>query len=170
MINNASVYKEHTIKLAVFDLDDTLIHEGFADSEPILCNDTMAILELLKKNNIKIALASHNHNAETIMKNAGIYNFFDFVQAYYDFTDKASHIHNIMEHFSFFNIKLDEMVFYDDMKINIIKARINGINAKLVSHKTGITLDDVITTIPYLFVKTEIIQDANKEENKKIDN
>ncbi len=59
------------ITVAVFDLDDTLIHEGF--KTPILMPNTMYILEISK--------------------------FFDLILDYHDYTRKKSHLSKIIEYF-----------------------------------------------------------------------
>lgn len=41
-----------TIKAILLDLDDVLIHEGF--DHPIICDETMQVLNYLKENNHKI--------------------------------------------------------------------------------------------------------------------
>lgn len=128
------------IEVVVFDLDDTLVHEGFHDEYPILCDDTLQVLDLLKGKNIKMAIATHNDNAEIMLKNSGIYDYFAVVQAYCDYTDKRSHMRKISESL---NVKLENMAFFDDLPENIEAVRRLGVLAIQVSHISGITLAKV---------------------------
>jgi len=129
-------------KLAVFDLDDTLVHEGFADEHPILCDDTLGILTMLRDMGVKIALASHNHKSEVILQNSDIRHYFDSVQAYHDYTDKQSHLKNIMKELS---IEPKQTVFFDDLIENLNGVARLGVKVVPVSNIRGVTMSDIRT-------------------------
>ncbi len=63
-------------KLVIFDLDDTLI--SIKDHK--IKNEQLEILKLLKKNNIKIAVASLNTEADQILRENYIRHYFDIVK------------------------------------------------------------------------------------------
>jgi hypothetical protein len=55
------------IEAVLFDLDDVLIHEGFADlilssenPQQYLCEETLSVLQYVKNLGLKMALVSHN--------------------------------------------------------------------------------------------------------------
>jgi HAD superfamily phosphatase (TIGR01681 family) len=127
--------------LYIFDLDDTLIHEGFNFHETKLCNDTIEVLEYLKTNGYKIVLASHNSHANEYLKATKIDKYFDF--AYGEYLDKSIMLINIMMKFP--NIEPKNIYFYDDVQENISKARVLGINAYLVDWKVGIKKTQIIS-------------------------
>ena len=136
-------------KLVIFDLDDTLIHEGFSDN--ILCDDTEYVLKRLKELKIPIVLATHNHEAHRILAQIHIRNsksnmFFDTIFAYHDYTNKKSHLTKIIEQYS--SISPSEMLFFDDLGKNIITATKLGITGHLVNYTTGITRKDLELYFP----------------------
>ena len=118
--SNREHVKKTIPKLVVFDLDNTLINEGFSDTEPILCDDTLKILEYLKSKPVKIVLATHNYSVSYIIDKLGIDNYFDLVLAYHDYTNKASHLWNTVTKF---DVQSHEIVFYDDLAENIRAVR-----------------------------------------------
>jgi FMN phosphatase YigB (HAD superfamily) len=65
-----------TCKLVIFDLDDTLRRR----QQDVIDNHIIDILQLLKNNGIKIALASLNKMAKLDLVLYGIYSFFDIIE------------------------------------------------------------------------------------------
>jgi len=65
-----------TCKLVIFDLDDTLRRR----QQDTIDNHIVDILQLLKNNGIKIALASLNKMAKLDLVLYGIYSFFDIIE------------------------------------------------------------------------------------------
>jgi FMN phosphatase YigB (HAD superfamily) len=128
-------------KLYIFDLDDVLIHNK--NNIPILVNCVVKILQKLKDNSIKIALASHNYSAKEILEKLKIIQYFDFIVAYYDYTDKMSHLRKILD---YFKINPTQVWFFDDLHENIVSANKLKINAKLIYYETGITEENIIET------------------------
>jgi HAD superfamily phosphatase (TIGR01681 family) len=132
-----------TIKVAIFDLDDTLIHEGFEefrDEHSTLCDDTIQVLDTLRGKGIKIALASHNYGAESMLKDLNLFDYFCTIQAYYDDTDKKSHINKILKEL---NVVPKEVVFFDDLIENIESISGLGIKSIQVSWEHGVKLSDI---------------------------
>lgn len=127
-------------KAVMFDLDDTLIQETYSVTGPVLCKDTLAILDYLEDQSVKIILATHNYSADEILEKLDIAWHFDLVLAYYDYSDKASHLRKALQEF---DLKPSEVVFYDDMAENTRSVRTQGADSVLVSQRTGVTLDQV---------------------------
>ncbi len=127
-------------KLFIFDLDDTLIHEGFEDEEPILCDDTIKIFELLKSLDINITIATFNENGVNIIKNAGIDKYIIQTEAFCDFHDKSTHVSNILLNYS--QLDMNEVCYVDDDNNNCIKS-VFGIKTILADYSKGITLEQI---------------------------
>lgn len=132
------------IKLVIFDLDDTLITRNNED-ENILVPDTMSVLEYLKQQKIRIAIASHNNETLSIIKRLGIYNYFDTIAAYYDNTWKYSHVKSICK---LLKISYNETLFCDDFPMNTryVNSQL-GTKIYKVNCMKGIKLDDIINLI-----------------------
>lgn len=127
-----------TYKLFIFDMDDTLIHEGFEDDSPILCDDTIKCFELLKKKNALITVATFNENGKTILKNAGLDSYICQIEDF-DFHDKFTHVTNILKNYP--DINMEEIVYIDDDKINNKKIQSSfGIKCVQVNYEVGIIL------------------------------
>jgi FMN phosphatase YigB (HAD superfamily) len=137
-----SIISETNVEVVVFDLDDVLIHEGF--QEPILCDQTLDVLNYLKSKNIKMAIASHNLNAEKIIAKLKLQDYFCLILGYYDHTDKASHLHKIIKDL---NIDRSKILFCDDLSENIRQARVIGISTIYVNWQNGILLEDIKSKI-----------------------
>jgi len=127
-------------KMIIFDLDDTLIQEGFPITEPIICDDTMKILQYLRTKNVKTVLATHNYSADYILEKLDLTKYFDLVLAYHDYTDKASHLWNALRKF---NLNPSDVVFYDDIIENIQAVCKQGACGILVNYVTGVTFEQV---------------------------
>jgi HAD superfamily phosphatase (TIGR01681 family) len=130
------------IKLIVFDLDDTLIHEGFAlekVGEGIICGETVKVLDYLKSKGYKMAIASHNHRAKYYLEYLKLIQYFDYIYGK-DGNDKLEHFNGILTES---NIPYENWFFFDDLQINIDHAQKLGIKGKLVDWKNGITMSDL---------------------------
>ena len=127
--------------LIIFDLDDTLIHEGFR--QPRLCNDTIWILEFLKKNGHRLAIASHNTNAKIILKKCQIDHYFDIIvgECPTDLT-KITLINKILEHCRVNN--KEQVIFFDDIETHIHEISSFKIKSHLVNWINGITKTDIV--------------------------
>jgi len=140
-----------THKIAILDLDDTLTKDDYFGY--VLCNDTIIVLEYLKKKQVKIVMATHNYDANNIAHKLGIFKYFDLILSYHDYTDKLSHINTALK---IFNFEPSDAIFYDDLYENIFvdknrfqptaenicSARKYGIKTVHVG-KNGILIDQV---------------------------
>lgn len=128
-------------KVVVFDLDDTLIHEGFSESEPRLCAETPKVLEYLLQKGHKLSIASHNHRALKILETIHLHDHFAVVCGYVPkCVTKNPHIEEIL---TALKAQKDSIVLFDDLQSNITAAKQYGVSAHLVNWKTGITFKDV---------------------------
>lgn len=123
-----------TIKVIIFDLDDTLIHEGF--DNPILCNETMSVLNYLKNKEYLLCVATLNENAVSICEHIGILNYFEYIYKK-DTLSKSQHFYEII---NYFNVSPCDIILYDDVYKHIEEANDIGIHGILVNWETGITL------------------------------
>lgn len=132
------------IKLVIFDLDDTLITRNNED-EVILLPDTLLVLEFLKQQKIQIAIASHNKETLSILKQLGIYNYFDSIVAYHDNTYKYSHVKSICK---LLKTSYNETLFCDDFPINTLHVNSQlGTKIYKVNCMKGVQLEDIIRLI-----------------------
>jgi len=136
--------EKERIKLAIFDLDDTLIHEGF--NIPRLCDDTIKVLNTLKDKEYRLIIATFNKDAVMILRQLGLYSMFDIVltssgSLYY----KSTMIKSIMAGYIKDGYYVDKknIYFFDDMEDNIEDVLKLMENAILVNYNTGITMDDI---------------------------
>lgn len=120
--------------VAIFDLDDTLIHEGF--EIPIKCADALDVLKLAKENGCIVCLATLNEDALDLCKQVDLSKYIDFTVAI-DIESKLTHFIKIME---YCDCVPSEMLVFDDVYKHILEARSIGINGCLVDWKTGVTL------------------------------
>lgn len=136
-------------KLFIFDLDDTLIHEGFEDDDPILCDDTLQIFDLLESLGIKIAIATFNENGKNILRNAKLYDRILHIEDFEDFEDKFTHVSNIMKRHP--EISNEEVCYVDDDQINVKCIRLMfGMKTIYADYCRGVKLEeirDVLRTI-----------------------
>lgn len=133
--------------LCIFDLDDVLIHEGF--EQPVLCDDTIKILQLLKENSILIALATYNEDAIQILITLNILQYFDYIAAWEDDNSKkVEHITKILQHFTN-ETKLDNIYFFDDLQENIdaVSIKFPFISSHIVDYQQGIDITTIETLI-----------------------
>mmetsp|Transcript_29201 Transcript_29201/g.34404 ORF Transcript_29201/g.34404 Transcript_29201/m.34404 type:complete len:107 (-) Transcript_29201:77-397(-) len=89
--------------------------------------------------NFKIAMASHNDDAEKILKECDIREYFDVVEGY-DSDEKISHVTKILRELK---VSASECVFFDDLSTMISEIQTFGINSVLVDHVCGICMDDL---------------------------
>lgn len=129
-------------RIAIFDFDDTLVHEGF--EPPIECSEALEVLQFFHKNKYIICIASLNEYAEELCRQTRFYEYIDtiFAQDADDF--KNSHLNAILE---YYGCSPKDCVFFDDIKENIAQARKLGIKSKLVSHKKGVTMNNALAVM-----------------------
>ncbi len=129
--------------LFIFDLDDTLTHEGFDDVPGVFVFDeTVAILQLSKDAGHTMAVASHNARALEILTKNGLDRFFerDLIQVY-DHADKLQHLKRIRELCG--DLSADGCVYFDDLEVHVGAARDMGMRADVCCHVTGLTISQV---------------------------
>jgi phosphoglycolate phosphatase-like HAD superfamily hydrolase len=121
------------IKVVIFDLDQTLINET-------ICKETENVLQKLKENQYKMAIATYNSRAKWFCDRYGITQYFGVIQAN-PASNKIMHIKNIMNHYS---VIPSEIVFFDDKIRNcqIIQKNLN-ISSFKVDKRCGIRMCDV---------------------------
>ena len=137
-----------TFKLAIFDLDDTLHplqrHYNY-DRNTCLDNEIIDILTFLKKNNVKIALATLNTSGQQYLIDYNIYHLFDSIRCRYSMYkckteierlnhtsgEKAFMYHEILKEL---NIKPEHTVVFDDRNFHCEEAR--ALNMKSVEVNT----------------------------------
>lgn len=104
------------VKLAIFDMDQILFDET-------LYKGVENILEKLKQNNYKMAIASYNPYAEWLCDRYSITPYFDIICGHPPTSDlgKLVHIDEIFQYYKKNKISVSEQdtVFYDDNKQNI---------------------------------------------------
>ena len=128
--------------LIIFDLDDTLIHEGFEEftERSFICQSTLKVLEYLKRNH-QLAIASHNLEAAALAKRAGILHYFDIIVGEDPpCNTKRPLIDLILERVG--KEKTDIMMF-DDYPAVVKDLEDYGIQCQLVDFRTGVTMEDV---------------------------
>ena len=130
-------------KLVIFDLDDTLIHEGFDEKKPRLCAETQNVLDYLLEKGYTLAIASHNRRALEILKKIQLHEHFSVICGYVpDCVTKNPHIDEILGALPGV-FSRTSIVLFDDLQSNVSAAKEHGIEARLVNWKTGVTLADV---------------------------
>lgn len=130
--------------LFIFDLDDTLIHEGFDDIPGVfIFDETIEVLKFLKNSGHILAIASHNDRALELLKKNGISQYFDFnlVQGY-EHTDKIGHLTNILNNCKKFTAK--DCIFFDDLEVHVKIAHNMGMQGEVCCYKKGITMKQII--------------------------
>lgn len=116
------------LKLVIFDLDDTLIHEGF--DPPILCDDTMQVLDYVRQLGLLVVLATLNAEGATILSRLGIEHYFDFMVTHDDPEDpnngrKEFHLNAIFQ--KYVDIHPKEMLWVDDLPQPLETAAESGV-------------------------------------------
>ena len=135
-------------RIVIFDLDDTLVHEGFEFehsrilSKALLFNEVEEILKYLTEKGHTLAIASHNEKAEFILKSCNIHHFFKVIVGYCPPSfEKMPLVEDVLKCVE--NMGKDDVVFFDDLYENVTELKRNGIQAKLVSWKHGVTFNDL---------------------------
>jgi len=138
-------------KIFVFDLDYTLnLHEFHT---PDYTEKIIELLNLLKKNNKILCIATHNKYPEDYLKQITIQNFFDeiiyekknvsaWMNSIKDYTSKKVMLTEIMNKF---NCNQNEIVFFDDSDHNINEVNSLEIKSIKVSNKTGINTSEILS-------------------------
>jgi len=129
------------MRIAIFDLDDVLIHEGF--DPPILCTETIRVLQELSNRNVQLALASYNAEADRLLQQVGIRSYFTWVVSYEDDgTHKTSQLRQLLQLIP--QVSIEKFHLFDDLQENIDTARAMGMEATLVDYRTGIRMTDLL--------------------------
>lgn len=114
---------EYLCKLVIFDLDGTLhSHNDIINDNATLKKEIYDILNFLKKNGIKIALASLNSNASKYLKRYNIFEYFDYIE-YKNWFIHGDHKTDLFEFIQTkSNIPYNKMLFFDDRKHHCLEA------------------------------------------------
>ncbi len=134
----------------VFDLDYTLHLHNFQTQD--YNEKLIELLNVLKKHNKILCIATHNKNPESYLKQIHIENFFDeiiseqknvccWLNSIKDFTSKKIMLTEIINKY---NCNTNEIIFFDDSIHNINEVKSLGINSILVSDKIGINIDEIL--------------------------
>ena len=129
--------------LVIFDLDDTLIHEGFEEPfKKMICAETMDVLKHLKERNHTLAVASHNLNAENLVKLYGMHEYFHMIVGECPpcYT-KMPLINAIMKQTG---KCITDVIYFDDLIEMTSDTARHNVKTKLVNYLTGITMKDII--------------------------
>lgn len=126
-----------TMNIAIFDLDDCLIHEGF--DPPVVCDETTVVLDYLHSNKVICVLASYNNEASRLLQESNLLCYFSHVREDDDAGDAK--YQQLTYYRSLFPTAT--LHFFDDLPSNIATARILGIHSTLVDYRYGIRLQEV---------------------------
>lgn len=126
------------MKLAIFDLDDTLIIEG--RDPPHIHKQSYDVLEYYEKKGYTLCVATLNEYGHEICMETDLKNYIDSVVAKRTRDDKLYHFSTLLKHY---RCKPKDCVFFDDLKCNVECARSLGIKSALVYWKRGITMNDI---------------------------
>ncbi|MBB4857736.1 FkbH-like protein [Novosphingobium chloroacetimidivorans] len=109
-----------TIKLVIWDLDDTFWHGTLSEGPIALIDDNMAIVRTLLDRGIVSSIVSKNdpEPVRRVLEEAGIWDCFIFPKV--SWNAKGSQIAQIIEQA---NLRADNVLFIDDNAINIEEAR-----------------------------------------------
>jgi hydroxymethylpyrimidine pyrophosphatase-like HAD family hydrolase len=131
--------KEHQIKLAIFDFDNTIFYETI--------NETVfEVIQEFKKKKIKLAIASYNPYVKWFCDRYDITMYFDIILGYYNSekSGKNKHINEIRNYYIEYGLifRDNEIIFFDDDIHNItdVKKQTNIICIH-INPNTGITRD-----------------------------
>jgi len=129
--------------LVIFDLDDTLIHEGFEDPfERLMCAEAEDILKYLKHKGHTLAIASHNLKAKELAKQYNIHFYFDIILG--ECPPCYTKMPLINKILGLTLMEKKDVVFFDDLVEMASDTKRNGIATKLVDYTKGVTMNDVI--------------------------
>jgi HAD superfamily phosphatase (TIGR01681 family) len=131
-----------TPKIIIFDLDDTLIHEGFTPA--ILCDHVLEVLNFLSQQDIILCIASYNEDATKIIDELELSSYFDQIIGY-DCKSKTEQIQQVIEKNP--TISPNQIHFFDDLMINIQDCG-DLVQCHLVNPTYGIRMQDVLPLFP----------------------
>lgn len=153
--------------LFVFDLDDTLIHEGWIcedspalppnlSTDRIICHDTHAVLECLGKrgsdctHSAPLVVCSLNRSADRSLQLLGIRDAFDSVyqpeSTDSEDSSKTSMLSRLLNDYGL-STQPGAAVLFDDVEHHSDEAHKLGMRCVLVDWHHGITLEDVKTAL-----------------------
>lgn len=125
-------------KIAIFDFDNTLVHEGF--EPPIECPEAFDVIKFLHKKNFIICIASFNKYAKELCLQTSFCDYIDLIIGLNTQDKKDYHFKTILE---YFECKPTDCIFFDDIKENVVYAKKLGMKAKLVNWKKGVTMSNI---------------------------
>lgn len=139
------------MKVAIFDFDDTLVHEGF--SPYILCSEAEDVLRQAIKEGYILCIASFNIDVNRqLMESLFPKDIMDHFSLIYGLNNisKWEMVNDILQCIVLNNIRVDDfngfedVVFFDDLQENIdgVDKMLYGVRTKLVDYMTGITMQD----------------------------
>jgi magnesium-dependent phosphatase-1 len=129
-------------QLAIFDMDQTLVDET-------LYHDVEDVLEHLKKNNIKMAIASYNPYAQWLCERYSITHNFDIICGYHNSKGKMMHIEEIKKYYFKKNKTIPEIeiLFFDDDPNNINEIKKHTKIKCVLVPEGGLTLQLVLENL-----------------------
>jgi len=133
------------MKLHMFDLDDVLIKYDYITDNHILFDDTIKILEYIKnEGSISIAV-THNYEYDKILKRNEIYNYFDYIDCNFDYSNKKNNLTKMLLKYNTINIS--DITFYDDLSENVYSGKQLGIKSYKINPNKGLLFDDFISWV-----------------------
>lgn len=131
------------INLIVFDLDDTLI----CAKTKVFLYDVENLLIRLKENGYKLALASYNPYADTVLRKRRLYHYFDFIE-YEDwrFQDELDMKENMLKTIlKKSNVEAERILFIDDQIRFVEKAKMLGLKTHVYTY--GMDMNQILPEI-----------------------
>lgn len=135
-------------KLVIFDLDDTLRHDGFDDCNCTLgyglhlCEEIESILKYLQEKGHVLAVASHNFEALSILTTLNVHSYFDIIVGECESADtKIPLVNKILKHT---NMAKNDIIFFDDLREITDDLKRNGIIAKMINWRYGVRMKDIL--------------------------
>jgi FMN phosphatase YigB (HAD superfamily) len=128
--------------LFIFDLDDTLIHEGFEEFPGVyLFQETISILNYLQVTGNILAIATHNDNVKSLLIKNKIDKYFneDLVIGF-NHISKKPHILKILQISSY---KPHECIYIDDLEFHVNEAKELGLKSFCANYITGLSLKEI---------------------------
>ena len=123
-------------KLVIFDLDDTLYVEPDR-----LGDDVLWCLDYLKGKGHLLAIASHNLEGKLLLRRFSILDYFDAVECFIPTSKtKMPLINKILESTE---MNLKDVIFFDDLPVNVSEVSAAGIHSVKVNCNTGVTWLDL---------------------------
>jgi HAD superfamily phosphatase (TIGR01681 family) len=136
-------------KLIIFDLDSTLLNNYKCK----LYDDVIYILDYLKNNKYKIALASYNINADEHLKRHNIFKYFDIIK-FENWRKKYDKKDNMLQQIvSESEIEPNDILFIDDNSEIVSWAESNDFNVYKVNGYKGINIKELSHYIPNILTK-----------------